>query len=66
MMQSAPSPCSRVELLVARSLAACVHPVAAWRLDSRSVRIRILIGYLIAGYALALLGLFFAPSASSW
>jgi hypothetical protein len=30
------------------------------------VRIRILIGYLIAGYALALLVLFFAPSASSW
>jgi hypothetical protein len=46
-------PATRCEVLVGRSLAACVHPLAAWRL-ARRVRVRLVIfaGYFAAGYAM--------------
>jgi hypothetical protein len=56
-MASADMSCSRLEAAAARSLAACVHPVAAWRLQSRTMRLRIVVGYMAAGYALGLIAL---------
>jgi hypothetical protein len=39
----------RFEVLAGRSLAACVHPVAAWRMRAR-VRVAIIAGYVAAGF----------------
>ena len=40
--------------MIGRSLAACVHPYAAWRVSSRSGRLTILIGYAVIGYVAVL------------
>jgi hypothetical protein len=40
---------TRTEILIGRSLAACVHPWAAWRLSAWE-RLRLIVGYLIIGY----------------
>jgi hypothetical protein len=50
-------PSTRGEILIGRSLAACVHPVAAWRSGSRSARAQFFFGYFVAGYVLVFLGL---------
>lgn len=51
------SPCSsKLEILIGRSLAACAHPEAAWRLGFRG-RIPIILGYFVAGYVLILVTL---------
>jgi hypothetical protein len=42
-------PSTRTEILIGRSLAACVHPWAAWRLSPWE-RLRLIVGYLILGY----------------
>ena len=42
----------RLELLVGRTLAFCVHPLAAWPLLSKSWRLLILTAYAAAGYVL--------------
>ena len=47
-------PSNRVEIMIGRSLAACVHPYAAWRVSSRSGRLTILIGYTVIGYVAVL------------
>jgi len=52
-------PSTRLEILVGRSMAACVHPVAAWRSGSKSVRLQFLAGYFVAGYVLVFLALLF-------
>ena len=44
---------SKLEILLGRSLAACVHPNAAWRLGARG-RVPLLVGYFLAGYLLIL------------
>jgi hypothetical protein len=56
-MQSHPSDRSilRVEVLFGRTLAACIHPIAAWRYDIRSFRVLLLAGYFTAGYIAVLL-----------
>jgi len=41
---------TRCEVLVGRSLAACVHPLAAWRSTGRSFRPLLLAGYFTVGY----------------
>ena len=46
-----------MEVFVGRTLAACVHPAAAWRRRSLVVRLQVVGGYLLAGYVLALVGL---------
>jgi hypothetical protein len=51
-MTSASRPSSKVEIVIGRSLAACAHPQAAWRLG-RKGRIPIVIGYFLAGYLLS-------------
>ena len=55
-MRTATPRSSRVEIILGRSLAACVHPEAAWRLGARG-RVPVLVGYFLAGYLLALLAL---------
>jgi hypothetical protein len=45
----------RAEVLVGRTLAACIHPIAAWRYDMRSFRVLLLAGYFTAGYIAVLL-----------
>jgi len=56
-MQSHPGDRSilRLEVLFGRTLAACIHPIAAWRYDIRSFRVLLLAGYFTAGYIAVLL-----------
>ena len=60
-MRTAAPHSSRLEILLGRSLAACVHPEAAWRIGIRG-RVPVLVGYFLAGYLLALLALILALS----
>jgi hypothetical protein len=55
-MRTAAPRSSRLEIILGRSLAACVHPEAAWRTGIRG-RIPVVVGYVLAGYLLALLAL---------
>ena len=50
-------PARRLEVLVGRSLAMCVHPYAAWRLYSTRGRLLVLITYVAASYAVMLAAL---------
>ena len=52
-MTTASPSSSKLEILIGRSLAACVHPEAAWRLGVRG-RIPLFLGYFLAGYVLIL------------
>jgi hypothetical protein len=45
------------EVLIGRSLAACVHPMAAWRSKTRSFRVLLLTGYFALGYIAVLAGI---------
>ena len=47
-------PSNRCEVLIGQSLAACVHPLAAWRSTARAFRVLLLAGYFAAGYAAVL------------
>jgi hypothetical protein len=47
-------PANRWEILAGRTLAACVHPAAAWQSTVRSFRVLLLAGYFAAGYIAAL------------
>jgi len=52
----------RPEILLGRSMAACVHPMAAWQSRTRSFRILLVAGYFTIGYlgvlaAIALIGI---------
>ena len=38
------------EVLIGRSLAACIHPMAAWRAKARSFRVLLVAGYFALGY----------------
>jgi hypothetical protein len=51
-------PSTGLEILLGRSLAACVHPVAAWRSGSRAARAQFFFGYFVAGYFVFLVLLF--------
>jgi hypothetical protein len=44
-----------VEILFGRTLAACIHPIAAWQYDLRSFRVLLLAGYFTAGFIAVLL-----------
>jgi hypothetical protein len=46
-------------VLLGRTLAACVHPIAAWQYRSRSFRVHLLAGYFMAGYVAGLMVLVF-------
>jgi hypothetical protein len=48
-MTTASPSSSKLEILLGRSLAACVHPLAAWRLGAKG-RIPLVVGYFLAGY----------------
>ena len=43
-------PSNRVEVLIGRSAALCVHPLAAWRSRSRIDRALLLISYVALSY----------------
>lgn len=47
----------RCEVLIGRSLAACVHPIAAWRSTARSFRVMLFAGYFTAAYVSVLAAL---------
>ena len=54
-MSSSPDRASTtLELWLGRTLAACVHPVAAWRSGSRSAQFASFCGYLVASYLIVL------------
>jgi hypothetical protein len=42
-------------MLIGRTLAACLHPMAAWRSPARSYRVLLLVGYFTGGYVGGLL-----------
>lgn len=43
-------PSNRVEVLIGRSAALCVHPMAAWRSRSRIDRALLLVSYFAISY----------------
>jgi len=43
-------PSNRIEILVGRSAALCIHPLAAWRSRSRKDRALLLISYFAISY----------------
>ena len=47
-------PTGRLEILVGRSLAMCVHPYAAWRAHATGGRLLVLFTYAAASYAVTL------------
>jgi hypothetical protein len=47
-------PSTRVEVLLGRALAMCVHPYAAWRTQSTSRRLLVFFAYFAASYTLVL------------
>jgi hypothetical protein len=52
----------RIEVVIGRSAALCVHPFAAWRSPSRSDRAVLLISYFAISYVI-MFGLLHAISA---
>jgi hypothetical protein len=46
-------PSTRTEIFIGRTLASCVHPVAAWRLSAKR-RAMILVAYSAAAYIIVL------------
>jgi hypothetical protein len=38
------------EVLIGRSMAACVHPMAAWQSKAQSFRVLLVAGYFVVGY----------------
>jgi hypothetical protein len=49
-----PSKLPRLEVLIGRSLAMCVHPYAAWRSQSVKRRALVLVAYMAASYFVVL------------
>jgi hypothetical protein len=50
-------PSNRLEIAMGRSLAICLHPMAAWRSSSHRKRLVLLGGYIGAGYFATLVAL---------
>jgi len=42
------------EVLIGRSLAACIHPLAAWQSNARSFRVLVVAGYFALGFVTVL------------
>jgi hypothetical protein len=55
-------PSHRVEVLIGRSAALCVHPLAAWRSPWRSDRALLVMSYFAISYVVVF-GLLYAVSA---
>jgi hypothetical protein len=49
---------ARIETLVGRSLAMCVHPYATWRSQSTGCRVFVLLAYLVGSYSVVLATLY--------
>jgi hypothetical protein len=66
MLAATDRPSTRIEIVIGRSLALCVHPVAAWRSGSTAVRLHFVASYFVASYVLIFLALLLLkPSAIS-
>jgi hypothetical protein len=50
-------PSNRFEITIGRSLAICLHPVAAWRSSSQRKRLVLIGAYVGAGYLFTLVAL---------
>jgi hypothetical protein len=50
-------PSNRLEIALGRSLAICLHPMAAWRSSSHRKRLALVGGYVGAGYVATLIAL---------
>jgi hypothetical protein len=59
-MPSVSRPSSKVEVVIGRSLAACVHPEAAWRTGMKG-RLPVVVGYFFISYLLILVSLSLTP-----
>jgi hypothetical protein len=59
MVMTPDRPSTPLEILIGRSMAAVVHPVAAWRSGSKAARLHFLAGYFVASYVLVFLALLF-------
>ena len=49
---------ARLETLVGRSLAMCVHPYATWRSQSARCRALVLLAYAVGSYGVVLAALY--------
>ena len=47
-------PSSRVEVLIGRSAALCIHPIAGWRSRSQKDRTLMVISYVTVSYVIVL------------
>jgi len=56
-------PMNSVERWIGRAAAICVHPVGAWRVPSRRVRLVLILGYVATGYLVGILSAFFLLAA---
>jgi hypothetical protein len=55
--QRADRPSNRLEIVMGRSMAICLHPVAAWLSRSQRKRLILVGGYVGAGYVVGLIAL---------
>jgi hypothetical protein len=55
--QSKDRPSNRLEIMNGKSLAICLHPVAAWLTRSQRKRLVLVGGYVGAGYVVVLVAL---------
>ena len=60
MLLAPDRPSTRLEILIGRSLAVCVHPLAAWASGSMSARVTFFVGYFLVSYIFILLMVFAA------
>ena len=61
-MDSHRGPATSMEILIARAMAICVHPYAAWRTRSIKNRVLLIAGYVAVSYVAGLCWLFSAPT----
>ena len=52
-------PIGRVERWIGRSAAIWVHPIGAWRVPSKRVRLVLIFGYVATGYLVGMLSALF-------
>ena len=51
---------NKIEIALGRTVAACAHPLAAWRAARRSFRLMLVVGYFSIGFTVGLAALLLA------
>jgi len=51
---------NKIEIAIGRTVAACAHPLAAWRTARRSFRLMLVVGYFSLGFTTVLTALLLA------